>query len=139
MENRFETVIEVSPSRLARGSWCHTRNRTIGEGDIAASYSADRIGSQQPVRKPFSHAGALWVAGGTCGASAQAYRLIHPSLFDGQTFTYGERVSNGAAGRADENGFYHGMRVKHRGEIMVMCGPKVTFKAGVERQGDLFA
>ncbi len=139
MEKTVENAIEVSPSRLEHGTWCHKRNRTIGEGDIAASYSADRIGSEMPIRKPFSHAGALWVAGGTCGASARAYRLVHPSLFDGETFTYGERVADGNRGRRSKEGFYHGMKVTHRGEIMVMCGPEITFVAGLERQGDLFA
>jgi len=138
MEKSDQSIIEVSPSRLEHGTWCHKRNRTIGEGDIAASYSADRIGSEQPIRKPFSHAGALWVAGGTCGASASAYRLVHPSCFDGETHSYGERVADGYQGRRDKGGFYHGMKVTHRGNIMVMCGPEVKFVAGQERQGDLF-
>lgn len=130
--------IKVSPSRLEHGRWCHKANKMIGEGDIAASYSADRIGGEQPIRKPFSHAGGLWVAGGTCGVSANAYRLVHPSCFDGQTFTYGVRVADGYRGRRDKDGFYHGMQVKHRGQTMVLCGPEVKFVAGQEQQGDLF-
>jgi hypothetical protein len=51
----------VEPSRLAYGSWCHASEKQIGEGDIRASYSADRIGMGQPIRKPFRYAGALWV------------------------------------------------------------------------------
>ena len=44
----------VDPPRLASGTWCHTRDRQIGEGDISASYSADKIGLEGKVRKPFA-------------------------------------------------------------------------------------
>ena len=40
----------VDPERFAPGTWCHRTEKTIGEGDIAASYSADRIGMGQSVR-----------------------------------------------------------------------------------------
>ncbi len=43
----------VDPSRLASGQWCHKAEKQIGEGDIRASYSADRIGMSQPVRRPW--------------------------------------------------------------------------------------
>lgn len=42
----------VDPARLASGRWCHTRDRQIGEGDINASYSADKI-AEGRVRSPF--------------------------------------------------------------------------------------
>lgn len=35
---------EVDPSRLARGTWCHAKQRQASEGDISASYLADTIG-----------------------------------------------------------------------------------------------
>ncbi len=130
--------IKVSPSRLAQGAWCHRTNRMVGEGDISAAYSADRIGSDQPVRKPFIHEGQKWVSGGCCGDSAYGYRLVHPSCFEGETFTYGERVKDGCNGRRDPKGFYHGMKVKHGGEIMVLCGPEMRFVKGIEAQGNLF-
>lgn len=130
--------VEVSPSRLAHGQWCQRANKTVGEGDISASYSADRIGSDEPVRKPFTHEGQKWVCAGSNGRSAQGYRLVHPSCFEGGTYTYAERVRGGHNGRRDVNGFYHGMRVRHAGEIMVLCGPETLFIEGIERQGDLF-
>ncbi|WP_430417833.1 hypothetical protein [Parasphingorhabdus sp.] len=130
--------IEVSPSRLAHGTWCDRKNKYVGEGDISAAYSADCIGSDQPVRKPFVHEGQKWISGGCCGNSAYGYRLVHPSCFEGKTFTYSERVRDGHNGRSDFNGFYHGMKVKHGGETMVLCGPEVRFIAGVEAQGNLF-
>ena len=131
--------IEVSPSRLAHGTWCHHSNKMVGEGDICASYSADRIGSDEPVRKPFIHEGQKWVCVGSNGRSAHGYRLVHPSCFEGNSFTYGQRVRNGHEGRSDSKGFYHGMRVKHAGETMILCGHETQFIEGIERQGDLFA
>lgn len=63
----------VEPSRLAYGSWCHASEKQIGEGDIRVSYSADRIGMGQPVRKPFRYGGELWVCVGTGTSGAEAY------------------------------------------------------------------
>jgi hypothetical protein len=51
----------VDAARLRHGLWCPRSERTLGEGEIVASYSADRIGSDQPVRKPFNWQGSLWV------------------------------------------------------------------------------
>lgn len=33
----------VDPARLESCQWCHRAQTTVGQGDIAASYSADRI------------------------------------------------------------------------------------------------
>lgn len=110
----------------------------IGEGDIAASYSADRIGSEEPVRKPFRYEGQQWVSTGSVGNSSHAYRLAHQAYFEGTTYTYAERVRDGRGGRRDPSGFYHGMLITHRGETMVLCGPETLFVEGVEQQGDLF-
>lgn len=66
----------VEPSRLAYGAWCHASEKQIGEGDIRASYSADRIGMGQPIRKPFRYAGELWVCVGASPSGAEAYRLV---------------------------------------------------------------
>ena len=124
----------VDPDRLASGKWCHRTQKTIGQGDISASYSADRIGMDQPVRKPFSWNGALWVCVGIRyhgdELSAEAYRLTHPQIYDGEPFSYGDRVRNGDAGRADASGFYHGMSVKHGGTEFVLSGPPVSFAPG---------
>lgn len=136
-------VTMIDPARLATGRWCHRANKTLGQGDIAKSYSADRIGMDQPVRKPFEWKGGLWVCVGIgyqCGgvASAEAYRLVHPQVFCGESVSYAERVRNGDAARADANGFYHGMRVKHAGAEFVLCGPKVIFAPGESEQLSLF-
>jgi hypothetical protein len=128
----------VDPDRLAAGEWSHTSNRQIGEGDIHASYSADRIGMGKPVRKPFRFAGGLWVCVGCSGKGAEAYRLSRLSEFVGETFDYGERVRDGQAGRSDPLGFYHGMRVCHAGQEFILTGPAVRFVAGEREQLSLF-
>jgi hypothetical protein len=132
----------VDPARLDAGTWCHRAEKMLGEGDISCSYSADRIGMDQPVRKPFSWQGGLWVCvsiatrGGEL--SAEAYRLMHPQVYDGQTFSYRERVQNGHQGRADPDGFYHGMRVRRAGSEFILCGPPVIFVPGEQEQMHLF-
>ncbi len=144
MRNDIEKfdVEPVDPARLESGHWCHRAQKTVGQGDISASYSADRIGMGQPVRKPFSWKGATWVCVSerSCGdrVSAEAYRLIHPQLFDGQPFTYGERARNGDEARHDPRGFYHGMSVRHAGADFVLSGPPVSFVPGQSEQLSLF-
>ena len=100
----------VDPARLASGTWCHRKQKTIGQGDIDASYSADRIGMGKPVRKPFSWNGSLWVCVGKHGRAdeivAETYRLTHPSTFDGIPTTYAARAKEGDAARADHKGYY---------------------------------
>lgn len=134
-------TIKVPPSRLATGSWSHELDRQTGEGDIRASYSADRIGMAQPVRRPFNHEGGRWVCVGFYpGAIAEAYRLTHPSAFDGTPTTYGQKVhaNGGRDARSDPMGFYHGMTVRSGGEELVLCGPPVRFVPGEELQRSLF-
>ncbi len=128
----------VEPSRLAIGAWCHASERHLGEGDIRASYSADRIGMGQPIRKPFRYAGELWVCVGTSPSGAEAYRLVHPSLYGGAARTYHDRCRDGDCARGDRAGFYDGIIVRHAGRELVMAGPPVTFVAGEEAQLSLF-
>lgn len=132
---------EVPPSRLAPGTWSHELDRLIGVGDIHASYSGDRIGMDMPIRRPFLHEGLRWVCVGfTPGPVAQAYRLVHRSMFDGTPTTYSEKVdrNGGRDARSDPMGFYHGMRVRSGGEDLVLCGPPACFVAGQEPQLSLF-
>lgn len=135
-------VHEVDPARLESGHWCHRAEKTIGQGDISASYSADRIGMGKPVRKPFSWQGGLWVCVGKRHRPgelvAEAYRLVHPAVFGTEGVSYAQKTSDAEAARADPNGFYHGMAVSHRGALMVLCGPPVRFVPGQAEQGDLF-
>ena len=128
----------VEPSRLAYGAWCHASERQIGEGDIRASYSADRIGMGQPIRKPFRYAGDLWACVGIGPSGAEAYRLVHPSLYGGTVRSYHDRCRDGDRARGDQAGFYDGIIVRHAGRELVMAGPPVMFVAGEEAQLSLF-
>ena len=77
----------VDPSRLASGTWSHSRERQIGEGDINASYSGDKIGLEGCVRSPFTWQNCLWVCTGMVShgdfRAAEAYRLVSARFFDG--------------------------------------------------------
>ena len=70
--------IAVDPDRLRSGTRSEQFNKTIGEGAIAASYSADRIGMGEKIRQPFIHEGEVWVCVGRRGRgpTAEAYRLV---------------------------------------------------------------
>jgi hypothetical protein len=133
----------VDSDRLAHGNWCHHADKTIGEGDISASYSADRIATAQSIRKPFRWRGSDWVCVGTTFhhsvPSAKAYRVVHPQRFQGDPTSYREKSRDGDAARADPNGFYHGMTVTHAGQTLVLCGPPAIFIPGQSAQLDLFA
>jgi hypothetical protein len=135
-------TFSVDPARLNSGTWCHAANKTIAEGDIAASYSADRIGMERPIGRPFSWQGALWVCVSLQshhGApSAEAYRLMDARAFAGEAVSYAHRVANGDDARCDLNGFYHGMTVTYAGTKSVLCGPPARFEAGQAEQLDLF-
>ena len=132
----------VDPARLNSGTWCHTADKTVREGDIAASYSADRIGMEQPIRAPFPWQGTRFVCvslqwfRGTM--SAEAYRLVDVRAFTGQPVSYSQGVNKGHEARSDPNGFYHGMTVTHAGARYVLCGPPARFEPGEVEQLDLF-
>ena len=131
----------VDPGRLASGIWGNKANKTLGEGDIAFSYSADRIAMNKPVRGTFPWQGADWVCVGmgyNGGVSAQAYRLVDPRAFDGTPTSYHEKTLDGDAARSDPHGFYHGMTVKHAGRTFVLCGPCAHFEPGEVAQLSLF-
>jgi hypothetical protein len=140
MEN---CVFLVPPSRLAWGKY--VEDQRIGEGDILASYSADRICGNQPVRKPFEWQGCLWVcvmsgSGLTVlnELEAIAFRLVPVKLFNGETTTYRARTATDVlsdAARNDPMGFYNGMAVKHGKNAYVLCGPPAIFMAGEEQTG----
>jgi hypothetical protein len=136
-------TFSVDPARLASGEWRHDLQKTIGRGDINASYSADRIGMGQPIRKPFEWRGGLWVCVSMTYlkgvVSAEAYRLVHPARFSREPVSYAQKTRDGYAARHDANGFYHGMTVKHAGALMVLCGPPARIEPGVALQMDLFA
>lgn len=131
----------VDPERLSSGQWCHNANKTLGEGDIAASYSADRIGMNHQIRTPFQWRGSQWVCVSLAyhgGISVEAYRLVDPRVFEGTPLSYAERTLDGDAARADPNGFYHGMTVTHAGRTFVLCGPPARFEPGEAAQLSLF-
>ena len=135
-------TFSVDPARLNSGTWCHTANKTLREGDIVASYSADRIGMGQPIRATFPWAGARfvcvsmqWRDGMTL---AEAYKLVDMPAFDGEPMTYSQKTADGDNARSDPNGFYHGMIVAHAGAKYVLCGPPARFEPGEVEQLDLF-
>jgi len=130
--------IEIDPARLAHGQWCARRGKTIGTGDVAASYSADRIAEGKPIRKPFEWRGETWVKTSGCGDSATVYRVVDPGLFPGAAKTYDERVSDGDASRADPNGFDHCVTVRYGKRDWVLCGPPVVLVPGKTEQLELF-
>lgn len=136
----------VDPSRLASGTWCHVRDRRIGEGDINASYSADKIGLEGKVRKPFIWQNTRWVCTGIRSKNAdpiaEAYRLVPERFFDGEPATYNEVACLPAAERFKPEGFYHGMRVRSGKHDCILVGPSAMFIAKDDsetlKQADLF-
>jgi len=134
-------TITVSPARLNWGTWSHEQNCQINEGDISAAYSADVIALKGRVRRPFQHAGKLYVTIASQNhQTAEAYQLQLPQQFDGPTATYQERCQSENC-RSIPEGFYHGIRVKNGQTDYVLVGPKQTFHASNEpvlQQGTLF-
>lgn len=143
IDTRLSTAVD--PARLQSGTWSQAFNKTVGEGDIAASYSADRIGMGKPVRKPFVHRGEAWVCVSRRGRgpSAEAYKLVPidwysdrlADAFVGQFFgSYAEKTADADWARSDPNGFYHGMIVEHGGGHFVMVGPPMRFTPQTQTQ-----
>lgn len=132
----------VDPARLSHGEWDPSKQEHAGEGDIVASYSADRIGIGQPIRRPFPWRGGLWVCTGIGGRrgfmAAEAYRLVDPTGFRGEPVTYAEKTREAEAARNDPLGFYHGMLVRCRGREFVLSGPAVRFVAREPDRAGLF-
>ena len=136
----------VEPSRLASGGWCRTRERQLGEGDISASYSADKIGLEGCVRSPFTWQSCLWVCTGMVShgdlRAAEAYRIVPQRFFDGTPISYYENAMLGDAARTRPEGFYHGMAVKRGIQDYVLIGPSAVFlpseDAQTPKQADLF-
>jgi hypothetical protein len=103
-------------------------------GDISESYSADRIASGRPVRKPFQHDGELWICTSITGPGLtvsgdtehEAYRLIPERMFSGTPTTYAARTGTfemAETARNDPSGFYHGVAVKYGRDMFVLSGP----------------
>lgn len=131
---------ELDPDRFTTGTFCYRKERTVGEGDIAASYSADTIGLEGRVRKPFRWNGADRVCIGIgMGGRHKVYKLVHPSVFPRSVTTYHEKTRDAEAARKDPYGFYDGMRVTCRNQEFVLCGPQVIVRPGKPSQGELFS
>ena len=131
-------VFLVSPSRLAWGEYKGETKK--GEGDISASYSADRICEGKSIRKPFQWQGSLWLCVGSIGRGLaittehefSAFRLMPLRCFPGEAISYASRTTaldSGETAREHPMGFYHGMLVKYGSDQFVMCGPEATFMA----------
>lgn len=124
-------IFFVDPARFVPGRWCHERDRQIAEGDISASYSADKIALEGRVRSPFTWEKVYWVSvGGSANAdnrSVEAYRLVPVRFYEGTPISYRENSMLGGEARARPEGFYHGMSVKHGKEDYVLVGPCALF------------
>lgn len=133
---------EVDPARLADGHWCARRQRTVGQGDIARSYSADRIAEGKRIREPFNWLSSAWVCTGSGPhghvRAHEAYRVVVPGSLGFPSRTYQERAQQGDAARTDPNGFYHGVIVSRSGRTMALRGPPALFVPGQRSQLDLF-
>lgn len=136
----------VETSRLEHGD--STDGQQTREGDIAASYSADRIANGASIRQPFDWQGAQWICTGSHRDAAEAVRIVPSHAFTGHPTTYAEKTRyyqddtgrETMPAREDPNGFYHGMTVKHAGKAFVLCGPKAVFVPGGQAdQMSLFA
>lgn len=142
MDSENKQITPVDPARLESGRWCHQSNRTIGEGDISASYSADTIAMAGRIRKPLTWNGGTWVCASmrrTNGeTSAECYQLLHPQVFEGEATTYFDRSVKNRSSINEALGFYHGMTVKSGGTELVLCGPPRSFVRGETEQLSLF-
>ena len=121
-----ERVVYVEASRFERDYTDGTGAQS--KGDIAASYSADKI-IEGKVRKPFEYDGALYVNTGgywdsknIYGCEAGAWRLVPLSEYQGEITTYREKSGPG----------YEGIRVKWKKSEYVLTGPKVIFKTATD-------
>ncbi len=130
-----ETCI-VSASRLAWKEQWNGAKHECCEGDIHASYSADLIGMDKPVRKPFKWKAELWLTVSMSGHGgvehAEAYRMVPAKFFAAIPTTYRAKTSgadDAENARNDPKGFYDGMAVKHGGDTFVLSGPPVRFMA----------
>ncbi|PCI09716.1 hypothetical protein COB72_05640 [bacterium] len=133
-------VHELELSRFAPGEFCYQKERTVGEGDIVSSYSADKIAFTNSVRNPFTWKGQQWIMTGGKGSGIQAYRLVHPEAFPRTATTYEQRTRDdgGEAARHDPNGFYDGMTVTRGKKTYILCGPPVKLMPGKAAQTSLF-
>jgi hypothetical protein len=104
-------------------------------GDISNCCSADLIDNGR-IRKPFRYNGKLYITTSTitgkypdCIRTAQAYRLVVATLFDGQIIEFRTKIDrdNGNAARSDPNGFYHAIPITYQSQQYVLAGPPLTF------------
>ena len=133
-------VHELEPDRFAPGEFCYQRERTVGEGDIVSSYSADKIAESDTVRNPFTWKGQQWIMTSSKGNGIQAYRLVHPDAYPRKATTYAKRTreDGGETARHDPNGFYDGMAVTRGKQELILCGPPVKLMPGKAAQTSLF-
>jgi len=128
-------VQEIDPTRACRQRW---GSKPRPEGDVSASYSGDRIASDQPIREPFQFGGHRWVCTGSGPAEWECYKLKHPSEFAGTPLSYRENSDLEDEARYRPTGWYDGMLIKVGRAQMVLVGPPVIFVPGEKVQGELF-
>lgn len=126
--------IEVPASRLEHSRYNHETEKDEGGGDIAESYSCDKIAMEGRIKRPFRY-GRQWMVntgGGSHGF--ECYAVVPVSEFDGTATTYSAKgkPDNFESARHDPNGFYHGMTVSQGKDKLVLVGPPVVFIAAAE-------
>tara|TARA_R110000782_G_scaffold102483_5_gene189511 strand:- start:14947 stop:15366 length:420 start_codon:yes stop_codon:yes gene_type:complete len=127
----------VSPGRLDGGTWSAEFKKHVGEGDIAAAYSADTIGMHGVIRRPFVFRGDLWVNVAQGGGNVKAYRLMPIDDHEART-GFEDRARDCEAARADPKGFYHGIAVRYRSDWFVLTGLPALFVPSEQEQPGLF-
>ena len=79
------------------------------------------------IKKPFTHGGKEYVVTGSKyspdGDTHEAYELVPAADFDGETYSYQDKLETG-----EKN--YHGVEVSRGGKDYVLQGPPVTFAEG---------
>ena len=109
------------------------------------SYSADRIGKGQPIRKPFLFEGKPYCNTGGTRQEFEGYLVVERRQFHERMFRYDDPAGfkrtvyydprlkehfEGDQQRHAPKGYYHGMRVKRGGKEYVLAGPPVEFVVG---------
>jgi hypothetical protein len=129
-------------ARFVHGRWHVWSDK---QGPVAASYSADMIGTGR-LRRPVKIGGERFVyMGGTAEdfrIGVQVFRLVPRAEWMGECWTHGEKLalgrpegdlttligsgwSSGEYGRNDPNGFYHGVKARVGKAEMVLVGPPI--------------
>jgi hypothetical protein len=104
---------------------------------IRDSYSGDTLDPDGPtaksrIRKPFEHAGEVWIAVSSSGNSCECYRVVLRIAFKEKVRhidDYGDCTEDeqDELWRYAPKGFYHGIAAWRGGTEIVLVGPETEF------------